>query len=350
MVKKSEKQETVVADDTVVAAIKGFNPDLKCRGYQFEVGKTFKHEGPVKACETGFHAIEGHPLEVFKYYAPSSSVFHEVEMRGSFSRHSEDSKIASAEITIKGEIKLPDLISKAVKYVLDRVSPAEGATNSGDRGAATNSGDSGAATNSGYSGAATNSGDSGAATNSGDRGAATNSGDRGAATNSGYSGAATNSGYRGAATNSGDSGAATNSGYSGAATNSGYSGAATNSGYRGAATNSGDRGAATNSGDRGAATNSGDRGAATNSGYSGAATNSGYSGAATNSGDRGAAMSSGKDGKVRGCDGTALFDVERGDWDGKGYPILSVACGIVGKEGIQPDVWYCAKDGKLVPA
>ncbi|MGV2085605.1 DUF7666 domain-containing protein [Rhizobium sp. K7/93] len=269
LVKKSEKQETVVADDTVVAAIKGFNPDLKCRGYQFEVGKTFKHEGPVKACETGFHAIEGHPLEVFKYYAPSSSVFHEVEMRGSFSRHSEDSKIASAEITIKGEIKLPDLISKAVKYVLDRVSPAEGATNSGDRGAATNSGDSGAATNSGYSGAATNSGDSGAATNSGDRGAATNSGDRGAATNSGYSGAATNSGY---------------------------------------------------------------------------------SGAATNSGDRGAAMSSGKDGKVRGCDGTALFDVERGDWDGKGYPILSVACGIVGKEGIQPDVWYCAKDGKLVPA
>ncbi|MDO9471920.1 MAG: hypothetical protein Q7J28_02610, partial [Caulobacter sp.] len=61
-----------------------------------------------------------------------------------------------------------------------------------------------------------------------------------------------------------------------------------------------------------------------------------------------AATASGYNGKVMGAIGNALFAVERGGRDGTGYPILSVACGIVGKDGIEPDVWYAAKDGKLV--
>ena len=47
-------------------------------------------------------------------------------------------------------------------------------------------------------------------------------------------------------------------------------------------------------------------------------------------------------------DGASLFAVERGEWDGHGYPALSAACGIVGKAGIKAGVSYAARAGKLV--
>ena len=150
---------------------------------------------------------------------------------------------------------------------------------------------------------------------------------------------------RGVASNSGSCGAASNSGYRGIASNSGHQGAASNSGERGAASNSGYQGAASNSGYRGAASNSGYQGAASNSGYRGAASNSGERGAASNSGERGAAMSHALGGKVMAeglCQ--ALFCSEI---DGTGV-ILSVACGITGEKGINPGIWYTAKNGRLI--
>ena len=70
-----------------VDAIKGFNTDLSCRDFQFEFGKTYTHEGDVVACRSGFHAIEGHPLEVFQYYAPAKSRYGRVSLSGSLERH-----------------------------------------------------------------------------------------------------------------------------------------------------------------------------------------------------------------------------------------------------------------------
>ena len=191
-----------MSDEPVsILAYKGFDKNMKCRGYQFAIGQAYTHEGPVKACESGFHSCE-YPLDVFRYYTPSDSVFAEVEAAGKIARHTEDedSKIASSSLTVKASIDLPGIIKAAIEYTMSRVSPASGAaSNSGDRGAASNSGDSGAASNSGYRGAASNSGISGAASNSGYRGAASNSGDSGAASNSGISGAASNSGISGVA-------------------------------------------------------------------------------------------------------------------------------------------------------
>ena len=77
---------------------KGFDEELKCRGYQYEIGKEYEEE-KAKACDCGFHACQN-PLDVFKYYAPSSSRYCEVEQSGTLSTHDDDSKVASTKIKI----------------------------------------------------------------------------------------------------------------------------------------------------------------------------------------------------------------------------------------------------------
>ena len=98
-----------------IRAYKAFDQNMQCRGFQFEVGHTYEHDGPVKACESGFHACEN-PLDVWSYY-PLDSRYAVVEMGGDVSRHDSDSKIAAARITISAEIALPQIISDGVAYL-----------------------------------------------------------------------------------------------------------------------------------------------------------------------------------------------------------------------------------------
>ena len=168
-----------------IIAYKGFDKNLKCRDYQYEIGKTFEHKGKVEACKSGFHACE-YPLDIFSYYPPSSSRFAIVKMHGETSKDSDDTKIASAKITIETEIKLPEMINRAVDWIKNKINWSDDNTsNTGYRSAATNTGNRSAATNTGYQSAATNTGDRSAATNTGDYSAATNTGDYSAAKVSG---------------------------------------------------------------------------------------------------------------------------------------------------------------------
>lgn len=61
----------------MIKSYKGFDKGLRCKGFQFEIGKEYE-EKEAKACSCGFHACE-HPLDVFGYYAPSESRYCEVE-------------------------------------------------------------------------------------------------------------------------------------------------------------------------------------------------------------------------------------------------------------------------------
>ena len=98
---------------------KGLDKDLKCRGYQYEEGKEYVHEGEVKVCGGGFHAC-GNPFDVLDFYSPGK--FHRFcEVEGSGEEDKRD-KISSFEkIKIVAEIGLGGLIKAGVKFCLDRV-------------------------------------------------------------------------------------------------------------------------------------------------------------------------------------------------------------------------------------
>ena len=113
-----------MSEQTIIA-FKGFDKDWKCRGFQYEVGKTYKHDGAVKLCDSGFHAVE-YPLDAFQYYGPGTgSQFAEVALGGATDEKSEDSKRVGSSITIKAALTIPMLVSAAIEYTLKRCEPAK---------------------------------------------------------------------------------------------------------------------------------------------------------------------------------------------------------------------------------
>ncbi|CRQ24052.1 hypothetical protein [Pseudomonas aeruginosa] len=201
------------ASEEVVTAYKGFKQDLTCLGYQFEIGGTYKHEGEVEACASGFHSCE-YPLDVFGYYAPGDSRFAIVKASGQLSRHDDDSKIASATLVVEAEISMPTMISRAIDWVMSKVDKSVEQTVVG-----------GTASNTGYQSAASNTGYQSAASNTGNYSAASNTGYQSAASNTGYS-AASNTGNRSAASNTGNYSAAEVSGKESVAASLGIEGRA----------------------------------------------------------------------------------------------------------------------------
>ena len=153
---------------------KGFDKDLKCKDFQYEIGKTYE-EPTAELCNSGFHACK-RPLDVFIYYAPSKmSRYCEVNLDDVSDKMSCDSKCCGKKIAVKAEIGIAGLVKAQIQYVKEHTTskhtdPKQ--ATAGDSGEAT-AGDSGAATagkygaaTAGFSGAAT-AGDSGAATSRG---------------------------------------------------------------------------------------------------------------------------------------------------------------------------------------
>ena len=199
---------------------KGMDKDMKCRGFQYEVGKEYETDKAV-ACECGFHACE-YPLDVFNYYPPAGSRFFEVEQSGELSKNDGDSKVASTKIKIGAELNIAGLVKAAVEYTKERCTQGEGERATGTRGAASATGDYGAASA------------------------------------------------------------------------------------------------------------------------------TGYQGAASATGEASIAVASGIEGKAMGALGCAICLVERGEWDGETYPILSAKAAVVDGKTIKPGVWYTLKGGEFV--
>ena len=213
-----------------IIAYKGFDKDMKCRGFQYEEGKTYHTPGAV-LCKEGAHACTM-PLDVLGYYPPGDgSIYRMVELDEVCDEKSDDSKVCAKTIKIGAEIGIPGLVKAQIEWVKNTIGFDEKikkAKGSPDKHA---------------------------------------------------------------------------TGYWGAASATGTWGAASATGYQGAA---------------------------------------------SATGKASVAMASGRNGRVMGTIGCAIFAVERGEWDGNTYKIISVAAGIVDGVTIKEKTWYKCVGGKFV--
>ena len=134
-----------MANENKIIAYKGFDKDFKCRGFQYEVGKTYEMDGNIACCNRGFHACES-PIEVFDYYDMLTSRFAEVEQSGKIDKEAVSTKTCSSRIKIKAELKLADIINLGVEWLKEITSPskieANNTSNNGDSAKIGSSGDS----------------------------------------------------------------------------------------------------------------------------------------------------------------------------------------------------------------
>ena len=273
---------------------KGFDKDLKCRGFQYEVNKEYVHDGKVEACESGFHACEN-PFDVFDFYAPNE--FHRFcEVEGSGKEDKWDGKSSFEKIKIVIETGLGGLISAGVKFCLDRVRWTDETSATGFK--------SGASATGNYSGASV-------------------------------------TGNHSVASVTGD--------YSGASATGNCSGASA-TGHRSGASATGRRSGASATGDCSGASATGNYcGASATGNCSGALATGHRSGASAGKGS--VALSVGRDTRAKGSLGSwiVLTQCHHDESDGEDY-IDTVKVAKVDGKRIKADTWYTLEEGKFVLA
>ena len=107
-----------------IKSYKAFDENMRCRGFQYEVGKEYDMNGDIECCKRGFHACES-PMEVWEYYDMLTSRFAEVEQSGKISAEGRTTKVCSSHIKIKAELKLADIINIGVEWLKDLTSKSK---------------------------------------------------------------------------------------------------------------------------------------------------------------------------------------------------------------------------------
>ena len=271
-------------------AYKGFNKDMTCRGFQYEIGKEYETDA-ADLCRIGFHACEN-PLDCFSHYATATSRYCEVEIEDNGQRSPEDSKVVGKKIKIGAELSTEQICKLHFEYVRSRCAPAK--TNAaGDRESAS-------------------------------------AGERGSASAGEYGSAS--AGERGSAS----------AGWSGSASAGEYGSAS--AGWSGSAS-AGERGSAS-AGWSGSA--SAGRSGSASAGWSGSASAGDYgvsaSRGSSSAGENGVAAARGEHAKVRGGIGSVLVVcVEKKD----SYDIAEWKAAVVDGERIRPDTWYTVENGEF---
>ena len=142
---------------------KATDKDMKCRGFQYTLGKTAEVDGDIELCERGLHACEM-PLDVLGYYVPGDgSRYFEAELDEVSNKKSDDTKRVGKKLTLSAEIGIPGLVKAQVEYVkaqcdfdnaIKKADAEKKNHATGERGAAYATGDRGAASATGWRGAA----------------------------------------------------------------------------------------------------------------------------------------------------------------------------------------------------
>ena len=113
MHKKVEKENPIIA-------YKGFNEDLSCRGFQYEIGKEYCLEGELELCVNGFHACQN-PLDVFDYYSMSLYTrYAMVELFGDVDFATDNKKLCATNIRIVKEVSIDELVEIGIMSSLPK--------------------------------------------------------------------------------------------------------------------------------------------------------------------------------------------------------------------------------------
>jgi len=322
--------------EKVIKSYKGFDKDMQCRGFQYEVGKEYNMNGGIKCCNRGFHACKS-PLEVWDYYDMLKSRFAEVEQSGKIDEEEKSTKVCSSHIKIKAELKLADIINIGVEWLKDITSPSKVKTggylndngdkekqigSSGDYAQIGSSGDYAQIGSSGYSAKIGSSGCCAKIGSSGDYAQIGSSGDYAQIGSSGYSAKIGSSGCCAKIGSSGDYAQIGSSGYS---AQIGSSGCCAQIG------------------------SSGDYAQIGSSGYSAKIGSSGYSAKIDSTGEDSVIMCVGNNSKAKAKIGSwiTLAEWEWSDEKNRNVPVC-VKTEYVDGESIKADTWYLLKDGKFV--
>ena len=154
-------------EEKKITAYKGFDENLCCRGFQYEIGKEYEQEGEIECCRSGFHACTN-PFDVLNYYnANGKNRFCKVEQMGIVKTDGDDTKQSSSKIKIKAEIGMTGLFKAGVKWIKEKTDPVpvieethgKGNDPSGDYAKIGSSGDNAKIGSSGYSAQIGSSGD-----------------------------------------------------------------------------------------------------------------------------------------------------------------------------------------------
>ena len=106
-----------------IVAYKGFDENLRCGGFQYEIGKEYEQKDEIKCCSKGFHACTN-PFDVLNYYdANGKNRFCEVEQSGTIETDNSDTKQASSKIKIKAEIGMSGLFKAGIEWIKEKTNP-----------------------------------------------------------------------------------------------------------------------------------------------------------------------------------------------------------------------------------
>ena len=118
-------------------------------------------------------------------------------------------------------------------------------------------------------------------------------------------------------------------------------------GFRTVATNMDDSSEATNEGGYSLSASTGDYSKVTNTGFRSSAINTGDRSWAKVAGDGSVAIVTGSDSCAKAGIGSAIVIAERGEFNGKTYPLLNIKAAIVDGEKIKADTWYELRNGEF---
>ena len=98
--------------------IKGFNADLKCIGFQYEIGKSYRHKGKISLCSSGFHFARS--LAAAKTWYPGNEDRFCIVKHGKNTIHEKD-KSVTTYLKIVREISKAEIIEQMQFIELQKI-------------------------------------------------------------------------------------------------------------------------------------------------------------------------------------------------------------------------------------